>query len=84
MHTSGFKSLISVYATSKMWEADDNNYKFWDNLNSIFGRCHPLSITLIVLGDFSATTVTEKGGYVLCIGPHVFSTRNTNSSHLLN
>ncbi|KAG0730330.1 Conserved oligomeric Golgi complex subunit 4 [Chionoecetes opilio] len=46
-------------------------------------QCPPRD-TLIVLGDFNATTGTVRDGYELCVGPHGSGTRNTNSSLLLN
>lgn len=41
---------------------------------------------LIVLGDFIATTKTERAAYKLCFGPHNSGTRNNriNSSSFLH
>ena len=39
---------------------------------------------IIVLGNFNAVTGTEMAGYEICVGPYGSSTRNYNSSFLLN
>ncbi|KAG0727408.1 Craniofacial development protein 2 [Chionoecetes opilio] len=56
---------------------------FYAKLDSVLDQCPPRD-TLIVLGDFNATTGTVRDGYELCVGPHGSGTRNTNSSLLLN
>ena len=64
---------VVVYAPTEM---------FYAKLDSVLDQC-PRWDTLIVLGDFNAVTGTERTGYELCLGPHGFNTRNTNSSLLL-
>ncbi|MFV0265489.1 MAG: endonuclease/exonuclease/phosphatase family protein, partial [Kluyvera sp.] len=80
-HTLGFMSLIAVYAPTKLCETEEKE-AFYAKLNSVLDQC-PHRDTLIVLGDFNATTGTERAGYELYVGPHGSGTRNTNSS-LLN
>ena len=38
----------------------------------------PRRITLPVLGDFSASTGTDRDGYETCVGPHGSGTANQN------
>ena len=81
-HTLGFMSVVAVYAPTEMCETDEKEM-FYAKLNSVLDQC-PRRDVLIVLGDFNATTGTERAGYELCVGPHGSGTRNTNSSLLLN
>ena len=81
-HTFGFISLVAVYAPTEMREIEEKEM-FYAKLDSVLDRC-PSRDTLIVLGDFNASTGTERDGYELCVGPHGSGTRNTNSAVLLN
>ena len=81
-HTMGFMSLIAVYAPTEMCEMEEKEL-FYAKLDSVLDQCPPRD-TLVVLGDFNATTGTERDGYEICVGPHGSGTRNTNSSLLLN
>ncbi|KAG0719990.1 Craniofacial development protein 2 [Chionoecetes opilio] len=81
-HTLGFMSLVAVYAPTEVRKTEEKEM-FYAKLNSVLDQC-PSWDTLIVLGDFNATTGTVRNGYELCVGPHGSSTRNTNSSLLLN
>ena len=81
-HTMGFMSLIAVYAPTEVCEIEEKEM-FYAKLDSVLDQC-PRRDTLIVLGDFNATTGTERVGYEICVGPHGSGTRNTNSSLLLN
>ncbi|KAG0725368.1 Craniofacial development protein 2 [Chionoecetes opilio] len=81
-HTLGFMSLVAVYAPTEMRKTEEKEM-FYAKLDSVLDQCPPRD-TLIVLGDFNATTGTVRDGYELCVGPHGSGTRNTNSSLLLN
>ncbi|KAG0722293.1 Craniofacial development protein 2 [Chionoecetes opilio] len=81
-HTLGFMSLVAVYAPTEMRRTEEKEM-FYAKLDSVLDQCPPRD-TLIVLGDFNATTGTVREGYELCVGPHGSGTRNTNSSLLLN
>ncbi|KAG0724748.1 LINE-1 retrotransposable element ORF2 protein [Chionoecetes opilio] len=81
-HTLDFMSLVAVYAPTEMRKTEAKEM-FYAKLDSVLDQC-PSRDTLIVLGDFNATTGTVRDGYELCVGPHGSGTRNTNSSLLLN
>ena len=40
--------------------------------------------SLIVLGDFNATTGTDRDDYQSCVGPHGFGSKDESSSMLLD
>ncbi|KAG0723374.1 Craniofacial development protein 2 [Chionoecetes opilio] len=80
-HTLGFMSLVAVYAPTEVHKTEEK--MFYAKLDSVLKQCPPRD-TLIVLGDFNATTGTVRDGYESCVGPHGSGTRNTNSSLLLN
>ena len=40
--------------------------------------------TLLDLGDFNASTGTERDGYETCVGPHGSRTMNLNSTKFLD
>ena len=67
-HSLGVVSLVSVYAPT---EANDLTIKdaFHAALESVVDQC-PRRDTLLVLGDFNASTGTDGGGYGTCVGPH--------------
>ena len=44
----------------------------------------PRRDTLLVLGDFNASTGTEWDGYETCVGPHGSGTMNQNSIKFLD
>ncbi|KAG0710377.1 Craniofacial development protein 2 [Chionoecetes opilio] len=81
-HTLGFMSIVAVYAPTEVRKTEEKEM-FYAELDSVLDQCPPRD-TLIVLGDFNATTGTVRDGYELCVGPHGSGTRNTNSSLLLN
>ncbi|KAG0717717.1 Craniofacial development protein 2 [Chionoecetes opilio] len=81
-HTLGFMSFVAVYAPTEMRKTEEKEM-FYAKLDSVLDQCPPRD-TLIVLGDFNATTGTVRDGYELCVGPHGSGTRNTNSYLLLN
>ena len=73
---------LSVYAPT---EASDLTVK--DTLDATLGsvvhQC-PRQDTLPVLGDFNASTATDREGYETCVGPHGSGTVNQNSIKLLD
>ena len=44
----------------------------------------PRRDTLLVLGDFNASTGTDRDGYETCLGPNGFATVNQNSTKFLD
>ena len=74
----GVISLVSVYAPT---EASDLTVKdaFHARLESVVDQC-PRRDTLLVLGDFNASTGTDRDGYETCVGPHGSGTVNQNST----
>ena len=81
-HSLGVISLVSVYAPT---EASDLTMKdaFYAMLESVVDRC-PKRDTLLVLGDFNASTGTDRDGYETCVGPHGSGTVNQNSTKFLD
>ena len=64
-HSSGVISLVSVYAPT---EANHLTVKdaFHATLDSVVDQC-PRRDTLLVLGDFNASTGTDRNGYETCV-----------------
>ena len=56
---------------------------FYATLESVVDQ-GPRRDTLLVLGDFNASTGTDRDGYETCVGPHVSGTVNLNSSKFLD
>ena len=81
-HSLGAISLVVVYAPTEMANRDTKE-AFYVSLKSEVGRC-PSRDTLLVVGDFNATTGTDRTGYEECIGPHGSGTRGTNGALLLD
>ena len=52
-------------------------------LESVVDHC-PGQDTLLVLGDFNASSGTDRDGYETCFGPHGSGTVNQNSTKLLD
>ena len=73
-HSLGVISLVSVYAPS---EASDLTVKdtFYATLESVVDQC-PRRDPLLVLGDFNASTGTDRDGFETCVGPHGSGTMN--------
>ena len=44
----------------------------------------PRRDTLLVLGDFNASTGTDRDGYETCVGPHGSKTVNQNSTNFFD
>ena len=51
--------------------------------SSLVDQC-PRRDTLPVLGDFNASTGTDRDGYETCVGPHGSGTMNQNSTKFLD
>ena len=81
-HSFGVVSLVSVYAPT---EASDLTVKdrFYAALESVVDQCPRLD-TLLVLGDFIASTGSDRDGYETCVGPHGSGTVNLNSTKFLD
>ena len=81
-HSLGVISLVSVYAPT---EASDLTVKdaFYTTLESVVDQC-PRRDTLQVLGDFNASTGTDREGYETCVGPHGSGTMTQNSTKFLD
>ena len=56
---------------------------FYATLESVVDHC-PRRDTLPVLGDFNASTGTDKDGDETCVGPHGSGTVNQNSNKFLD
>ena len=56
---------------------------FHVTLESVVDQC-PRRDTLLVLGDFNASTATEGDGYETCVGPHGSGIMNQNSTKFLD
>ena len=78
----GIISLVSVYDST---EASDLTVKdaFDATLNSVVDHC-PARDTLLVLGDFIASTGTDRDGYERCVCPHGSGSVNQNSTNILD
>ena len=74
--------LVSVYAPT---EASDLTVKdaFDATLESVVDQCHRRN-TLRVLGDFNASTGTDRDGYETCFDPHGAGTVNLNCTKFLD
>ena len=81
-HSLGVFSLVIVYAPTEMANHDAKE-TFYAKLQSEVERC-PRRDTLLVVGDFNATTGTDRTGYEECIGPHGSGIRGTNGAMLLD
>ena len=56
---------------------------FYATLESVVDQC-PRRDTLLVLGDFNASTGTDRDGYETCVSPHGSGTVNLNSTKYLD
>ena len=82
IHTLGVISLVSVYASTGVSEFFVKE-AFYAQLQMVVDSCLKKN-TLIVLGDFNATTGTESDGYQSCVGSHGSGLRDERSSMLLD
>ena len=67
-HSLGVILVVSVYGLSGMSSPLDKD-AFYAQLKSVLDGC-PRGDTLLVMGDFNASTGTDRVGYETCIGPH--------------
>ena len=81
-HSLGVISVVSVYAPTEMSDTVDKD-SFYSQLESVLDQC-PRGDTLLVLGDFNASTGADRDGYETCIGPHGSGIRRQNGSRLLD
>ena len=74
--------MLSVYAPT---EASDPTMKdtFYATLESVVDQC-PRRDTLLVLGDFNASTGTDRDGYEKCVRPQGSGTVNQKSTKFLD
>ena len=56
---------------------------FYAKLESVVDQC-PMRYTFLVLGEFNASTVTDRDGYETCVGLHGSGTGNQNSTNFLD
>ena len=61
----------------------DEKEMLYAKLDSVLNQCLHRD-TLIVLGDFNASTGTERAGSELCVGPHGSGIRIISSSLFLS
>ena len=80
-HTLGVISLFSVYAPTGLRESVKE--PFYAQLQMAVNSC-PKGDTLVVLGDFNATSSTDRDGHQPCVGPHGSGSRDESSSMLLD
>ena len=78
-----FVSLVSVNALT---EASYLTMKdaFYATLESVVYQCRRQDTLLVLLGDFSASTATDRDGYETCVGSHGFGSVNQNSTKVLD
>ena len=81
-HSLGVISVVSVYAPTEVSSPSDKD-AFYAQLESVLDGC-PRRDTLLVMGDFNASTGTDRLGYEACIGPHGSGIRGQNGSKLLD
>ena len=77
--------VVSLVSGSAPTEVSDLTMKdaFYAALESVVDQC-PRRDTLLVLGDFNASTGTDRDGYEMCVGPHGSGTVNQNSTKFLD
>ena len=75
-HSLGVISLVSVYAQNKGSGLTLKD-AFYATLESVVDQC-PRRDIFLVLGDFNASTGTDRDGHETCVGPHGSGTVNQN------
>ena len=81
-HSLGVISLVSVNALTEVSDLTVKDALF-GMLESVVDQC-PRRDNLLVLGDFNASTGTDRDGYETCVGPHESGTANQNSTKFLD
>ena len=81
-HSLGVVSLVSVSAPTEVSDltVKDAFYAMFESVVDQF----PRRDTLLVFGDFNASTGTDGDGYETCVGLHGFGTVNQNSTKFLD
>ena len=77
--------MLFPWSLHMLRQASDLTMKdaFYATLESVVDQC-PRRDTLLVLGDFIASTGTDGDGYETCVGPHGSQTVNKNSTKFLD
>ena len=81
-HTLGWISVVAVYAPTGVSDVTTKE-AFYAKLHAVVDAI-PKVETLIVLGDFNATTGTSRDGYESCVGPYGSGRRDESSSMLVD
>ena len=81
-HSLGVMSLVSVYAPTEVGDLTVKD-SFYATLESVVDQC-PRRDTLLVLGDFNASTGTDMNGYETCDGSQGSGTVQQNSTKFLD
>ena len=81
-HSLGTISLVAVYAPHGGRPVAEKE-AFYAELDSVVNAV-PKGDTLIVLGDFNATTGTSRADYEACVGPHGSGARDESSLFMLD
>ena len=77
-HALGVISLVIVYAPTTVREFAVKE-PFYTQLQMVVDSCHKMD-TLIILGDFNATTGTVRNSYESCVGLTALNLRNVGGS----
>ena len=75
-HSLSVVSLVFVCAPTQVSDLTMRD-AFYATLESVVDQC-PRRNTLLILGDFNASTGTDRNGYETCVGPHGSGTVNQN------
>ena len=81
-HNLGVISLVCLYAPTGINEFSVKK-AFYAQFQMVVDSCLSAD-NLIVLGDFNATTGTERDGYQSCVRPHGSGSRDESSAMLLD
>ena len=65
-HSLGVVSVVSVYAPTEVSSTSDKD-AFYTQLESVLDG-YPQRDTLLVMGDYNASTGTDRFGYEMCMG----------------
>ncbi|CAH1239246.1 OIT3 [Branchiostoma lanceolatum] len=81
IHRYGYMTVISAYAPTNA-HSDADKDAFYNLFSDVLAGVDRRDLT-VVMGDFNATTGTDRSGYEQCIGPHGHGTRNDNGERML-
>ncbi|KAG2460271.1 CFDP2 protein, partial [Polypterus senegalus] len=82
LHSLGALSVVSVYAPTAVSDVSARE-TFYSQLRSVVDGCPGGDIPL-VMGDFNATTATDRAGYEDCLGPHRSGDRGEGGTMFLD